>query len=273
MSDLKLEKAQLWELQDDFKKEKDGGKRITVQFNPESLKVSFANQIEKPEGAGDQKGSPAIQFVGAGTTKLTLQLWFDVTQPVSEAATPKGETDVKDVRKLTQEVAFFITPVEDGKKFKPPATRFLWGSFQFDGIVESMEESLEFFSPEGRPLRASVSLNLTSQKITKFAFADLKDQPGTKPMTQAPANSTVQGLADSQGKGDNWQAIAAANGIENPRMLQPGQLLDMNATIGISGGISGGASFGAGVGGGLSAGVSVSGGVSAGVSGQVTLGS
>lgn len=235
MSELKLEKAQLWELEDNFKKEKEGGKRVTVQFNPESLKVTFANQIEKGEGAGDQKGTPAIQFVGAGTTKLSLQLWFDVTQPVSEEATPQGEESVTDVRKLTQEVAFFITPVEEGKKFKPPATRFLWGSFQFDGIVESMEESLEFFSPEGKPLRASISLSLTAQQITKFAFRDLENQPGTagtpaagtKPKTQAPAGSTVQGLADSKGKGDNWQAIAAANGIENPRMLQPGQLLDI----------------------------------------------
>jgi hypothetical protein len=270
MSDLKLEKAQLWEMEDDFKKDKSGGKRVTVQFNPESLKVSFANQIEKGDGAGDQKGTPAIQFVGAGTTKLSLQLWFDVSQPISEAATPKGEKDVKDVRKLTQEVAFFITPIEDAKKkFKPPATRFLWGSFQFDGIVESLEETLEFFSPEGRPLRASVSLNLTSQRITKFAFNPVKDQPGTgrtpppgtKPLTQAPAGSTVQGLADGQGKGNNWQSIAAANGIENPRMLQPGQLLDMDASIGISSGASIGANVGAG---GVSAGASVSGQVSLG---------
>ena len=274
MSDLKLEKAQLWELKDDFKTPKDDGKKVTVQFNPESLKVSFANQIEKPEGAGDQKGSPGIQFVGSSTTKLSLQLWFDVTQPIAEGAVPKGaiaegEQKVTDVRKLTEQVAFFITPIDGGKKPKPPATRFLWGSFQFDGIVESMEESLEFFSPEGKPLRASVTLSLTAQKIM-FAFSEEKKQPGTagaappgtKPLTQAPAGSTVQGLADGQGKGNDWQSIAAANGIENPRMLQPGQLLDMNP----SAGVSGGASFGAG----LSAGVSVSGGVSAGVSGQVT---
>lgn len=253
MTDLKLEKAQLWQLEDDFSKEKGGGKRVTVQFNPEALKVSFANQIEQPQGAGDQKGSPSIQFVGAGTTKLSLQLWFDVSQPVSEAARPAGETNVTDVRKLTQEVAFFITPIEDGKKFKPPATRFLWGSFQFDGIVESMEESLEFFSPEGKPLRASVTLNLTAQKITKFAFRPVEDQPGgapgvappgTTPMTQAPANSTVQGLADSQGRGDDWQSIASANGIENPRMLQPGQLIDLSAGVGASVGISGSVTVG-----------------------------
>src|SRR6185437_3003296 len=55
--------------------------RMDVQFNPESLKVSFSNQIQTPDGAGagDQKGPAACQFVGAGTTKLTAQLVFDVT--------------------------------------------------------------------------------------------------------------------------------------------------------------------------------------------------
>jgi hypothetical protein len=204
------------------------------------LKVSFANQIQQPSGAGDQSGSPARQFVGAGTTKLALQLWFDVTQPIPEGAAPEGDTNVTDVRKLTQEVAYFITPKEEGKKFVPPAVRFLWGSFQFDGIMESLEESLEFFSPDGKPLRASMSINITQQKITKFAFRDTGSQPGagaapaagTTPLTQAPAGSTLQGLADGQGKGNNWQSIALANGIENPRMLQPGQMIDMNAGIG-----------------------------------------
>jgi hypothetical protein len=83
----------------------------------------------------------------------------------------------------------------------------------------------------------------------------------------------VQGLADGQGKGNDWQSIAAANGIENPRMLQPGQLLDMNATVGVSGGASFGASVSAGAavsgGGSLSGGAGVSAG--AGVSGQVNL--
>src|SRR5262249_20185961 len=132
---------------------------------------------------------------------------------------------------------------------------------------------LEFFSPEGKPLRASVSLSMTSQKITKFAFRDTGTQPGsgggpatgTTPMTQAPAGSTVQSLADGQGKGNDWQSIAAANGIENPRLLQPGQLLDMSASVGVSGGVS--------IGGGFSAGVSVSGGVSAsgGISGGASI--
>jgi Contractile injection system tube protein len=249
---LKLEKAELREVDAEFKNEINSEKNCKVQFNPESLKVSFANQVATPSGAGDQKGTPARQFVGAGTTKLSLQLWFDVSAPM-----PVGEKVENDVRKLTAKVAYFITPKQEGKKFVPPAVRFMWGSFQFDGIMESLEESLEFFSNDGRPLRASVTINLTQQKITEFVFRPLEGpgasaSPGTRPLTEAPAGSNVQKEADKQGKGDKWQDIAAANNIENPRMLQPGQLLDMNASVG------GGASFGASVGAGVSFGASAS---------------
>ena len=236
-----------------------------VQFNPESLKVSFSNQISKPEGAPAKKGKPATQFVGQGTTKLSLQLWFDVTAIIPPE---KPETDV---RNLTKKVAYFITPKPGGSAEKkiPPIVRFSWGSFQFDGIMESMEESLEFFSSDGRPLRASVTIGLTQQEITKVEPKDLKppgvEMPPRHPLTQAPAGSSVQSIADSQGKGDNWQDIAAANNIENPRMLQPGQLLDMEASVGTSlgGGVAqAGASFG--VSGGVQGSLSVSGSASIG---------
>ena len=227
----KLEKAELRELDAEFKNEINTDKKCQVQFNPETLKVSFANQVATPSGAGDQKGTPARQFVGAGTTKLSLQLWFDVS-----AQMPPGQKKEQDVRKLTAKVAYFITPKPEGDKFVPPAVRFIWGSFQFDGIMESMEESLEFFSSDGRPLRASVTVNLSQQKITEFTFRPTagpgaRPAPGTRPLTPAPKGKSVQGLADSQGKGDNWQSIAAANNIENPRLLQPGQLIDLNASV------------------------------------------
>ena len=77
----------------------------------------------------------------------------------------------------------------------------------------------------------------------------------------------MQSIADSQGKGGNWQDIAAANNIENPRMLQPGQLLDMNASVGasIGGSVQAGATFGVtGTTGGVQAGLSISGGGSIG---------
>ena len=75
---VKLAKAELRQLDAEFRNEINKENWMKVQFNPESLKVSFANQISAPSGGGDQKGTPRMQFVGAGTTKLALQLWFDI---------------------------------------------------------------------------------------------------------------------------------------------------------------------------------------------------
>jgi hypothetical protein len=226
----KLEKAELRQLDATFQNEIKKDTWVKVQFNPETLKVSFANQLKEPTGGGDKTGPAAKQFVGTGTTKLNLQLWFDVTAPV-----PEGLPREKDVRKLTQRVAYYITPQEQeqDKTLVPPAVRFVWGSFQFDGIVESLEESLELFSPEGQPLRASLTLNVSQQRITKFTFRDAPaagaaQQLGTRALALAPSGSTLQALAAGAGRSGEWQSIAAANGIENPRHLQPGQLVDLN---------------------------------------------
>lgn len=242
----KLLRAQLIELKPDFSDKKPGGRQVTVQFNPESLKLSFANQIVAPEGAGSQKGMSGQLHVGAGTTKLTLQLWFDVSR--------LGPNDPKadDVRDLTKQVAFFITPqpVNEGKekKFIPPAVQFLWGTFHFDGVVESVEETLDYWSHDGKPIRANMSLALTQQKIEALKLANRNPgkeeeiaqligggtpatsgrRAGTTPMAAAPSGSSVQSLADASGGGLDWQSIAAANGIENPRLLQPGQLVNLN---------------------------------------------
>ena len=242
---VKLEKAQIRQLDADLRNEVKRENWATLQFNPESLKVTFANQIQTPSGGGDNSGTPSMQFVGAGTTKLALTAYFDASGPPAD-----GEQPVDDVRKLTQKVAYFITPQEEGTHFIPPAVRFVWGSFQFDGIMDGLEESLDFFSSEGKPLRASMTLSMSQQRITRFAFRDtgggggggigalggaaaaaLGGAPGTKPLAEAAAGATVQGLAEQAGLGARWQDIAAANGIENPRILEPGQLLNLNVSL------------------------------------------
>lgn len=237
----KVAKAELREIGEDGQEVK--ASRIEVQFNPETLKVSFSNQVVPPAGKGgegggtDQRETSTVQYVGKGTTKLSVQLWFDVT--ASDLPQPFANAD--DVRSLTKRVVHFITPQpskKDPKMQVPPGVRFLWGTFQFDGIVESMEESLEFFSPQGKPLRASMSLSLSQQKI-EFLMNPPKGAPqgpttpsggapGTSPFSLAQAGQTLQGMANKLGQGVGWQDIAAANGIENPRLLRPGQLIDLN---------------------------------------------
>jgi hypothetical protein len=201
---------------------------VEVQFNPQTLRVNFTNQ----KSGGDQSGGAAIQFVGRGTTTLTLELWFDVT------VLPEGKETPDDVRRLTQKVAYFITPKEEDRhndnQFIPPGVRFIWGTFLFEGVMDSVNETLEFFSEDGRPLRASLAITISRQEI-QFQFRDSANQAGgvspagTQPQHPARAGDSVQQMASRAGRPNDWRAIAAANNIENPRHLAPGTLVNLNA--------------------------------------------
>src|ERR1051325_11323393 len=100
-----LAKAELRELDAAMANVINRDKWLKVQFNPDTLRVTFANQLKEVRGAGDQRGPQARQFVGAGTTKLAVQLWFDVTQELAQEF-----SSVNDVRGLSQRAAYFITP-------------------------------------------------------------------------------------------------------------------------------------------------------------------
>jgi len=252
-ADTHARKALLVELAENLEDDLPAGKTVTVQFNPESLKLSFANQIQNnassntagtPAGGGkggsggDQAGgTQGRQFIGAGTTKLSVQLWFDA-----------GQAGVDDVRKLSQEVIYFIKGKKaqsDPSKFLPPGVRFSWGSFNFKGLIDSIEETIDYFSPEGKPLRSTLSMAMSQQTILISDFGGsagaprgLPSAPGTTPMTPAAAGSTLQGLAASARAGVSWQAVASANGIDNPRQLVAGQLLDLSASASLSASIS-----------------------------------
>lgn len=216
--DAQLEKAHLYEVEFTEDHETIVGQRITtVQFNPETLKVALSNQ----KAGGEQAGSGSVQFVGAGTTKLSVELVFDVTTP--EPPTVDGAA-VDDVRRLTAKVAHFMVPTPEGDNFKPRGVRFLWGTFLFDGVMDSMNEVLEFFSSDGRPLRASVTIEMSKQEIREYQFGR-PNVPGTRPTNPARAGESVQGLAGREGRPEQWRRYADGGGVENPRRPNPGTAL------------------------------------------------
>jgi len=218
-----LQKAQLIELVSGTTP----GKTVTVQFNPQSLKLSYSNQVS----GGTQSQGSSPQFAGTKETKLSMELWFDVTLPLPSDAPQTGG----DVRKLTAEVAYFMklqnASSSDQQTRTPPKLKFQWGSFLFSGTMDSMDETIDLFSPDGVPLRASVNVNLSKHDID-YEFANAAGQssnsaPGTTPLATATAGSSLQQMAAQAGI-SNWQGVAQANGITNPRMLQAGTMINLS---------------------------------------------
>jgi phage tail-like protein len=140
-------KVQLRELDASFEREINKGRWVTAQINPDELRTSFSHEL-------------------GPSTRLDLRLAFDVSAPVAG-----GRRAPDDVRRLTEKVAYFATPrPARGGALVRPAVRLVWGTFQFDGHLEALEEVLESFSPDGRPLRASLALALARPQIAPYAF-------------------------------------------------------------------------------------------------------
>src|SRR5262245_1921099 len=112
---------------------------------------------------------------------MSVELLFDTTQSGAN------------VRESTKDIAFFIQPKDKkSKKPVPPCVRFEWGVFIFRGVVDSMEETLDYFSEQGVPLRATISLSISRQDLElvirkpgQSSASASGSPPGDKPLKQA----------------------------------------------------------------------------------------
>jgi hypothetical protein len=241
------------------------GKAIDVHFNPASLQYTVTNTL-KEEGTGNNKK----QFVTQSTGKLTMDLVFDTTHT--------GE----DVRVHTEKVAKLMEPVggsSPGAKHAPAVVEFGWGTYAFKGMVESYKETIDFFAPNGVPLRATVNVSLSRQdKVFEPGRHSKFDQvqggklepvvvptpPRQDPTPRGPLGGGGQyatRLAGSAGDARAGRAIAALNGEESMRFAS-GAALSVSASVELSppvafasgdAGIGAGASAGFGAGAGASA--------------------
>ena len=142
-----LAMVELRELDASFEREINKARWVTAQINPDELRTSLSHEL-------------------GPSTRLDLRLAFDIRSPV-----PAGRRAPDDVRRLTEKIAYFATPrPARGGALVRPAVRLAWGTFQFDGHVDVLEEALEAFSADGRPLRASLALSLGRAQIAPYAF-------------------------------------------------------------------------------------------------------
>jgi len=238
------------------------GASLTVDFDPKSLQLKYAVSLQSPgqqtQASGVQRNKAPAQWTSE-TTTLTMQLVFDST---TTGQSVQLKTD--QLVQLTQPSA-----VPAGSKTPPSGKvmRFKWGEFCFYGSVTSIDQTIDYFA-NGRPLRATIDLTLqemappdpasaTSTPAPASSFgngvgvaggpgapsgnpasasagvgisASVSAAVGTTPLTLSTAGDTVQSITALAGTGTSWKVVAAANNIDNPRILPPGTVLDLTAT-------------------------------------------
>lgn len=236
---------------------------VTAMFNPASLKMSVSNKLQDENaGASGNKGSKPSQNTRVTTTKLDVELTFDTTDMGSDVRF--GENGTSLLRALAT--------APEGNNPKPPTVAFRWGNFAFQGLIESLNETLDFWSDEGVPLRSTIQLSMQQTETIDQGKSAATLNPNNKPQTLAPVpqyGTGTSGVGAMLGNAGAGRAIAAANGIENMRMSAGGSVAvsaSVNLQAAASFSISAGASAGAGIGIGASAGIGIGASAGAGVS-------
>lgn len=148
------------------------------------------------------QGSKKKQHVSETSAQLSMDLVFDTTDTG------------RDVRLDTGEIVKLLSPDAKAKK-APRMVEFSWGTYSFTGVIEQYKETLDFFSADGVPLRASVSLTLSSKELT---FADPDGAGASVDGDVTP--DTVDVPAPSGGGPQNSPA-SIANALGAPHVRSP----------------------------------------------------
>jgi Contractile injection system tube protein len=240
---------------------------VEVHFNPASLVYTIENS-SKQQAADPKRRQFAAQFSG----KLTMDLQFDTTDT--------GE----DVRQTTNQVAMFMQASADagknpssGNAQAQPVVSFEWGSYEFKGTMESFKETIDFFSADGVPLRALVSIGLARQDDVFDQNANFSSSDTSGSLVPTSSDGSATSIATLGGDPSAARQLGTDNGLESLRFtagasLNVGAGIQLNAAASFSASASVSASAGLSIGGGVGVSVGGSAGISAGGSVGVSFG-
>jgi nucleoid-associated protein YgaU len=209
---------------------------IDVQYNPNS--VTLDKKPKLADIAIPGLDAPLKQFVRGETETLSVELFFDTTEEGMGA----GATSV-----TTRTDAFYGLVKIDPKTHAPPICTFLWGSkfpgdslpesygnqrrTEFKGVVTGVTQEFGLFSPDGTPLRAVLTVKLDEYRPLHEQINQLNLQSSDHNRVHILERGETLALVAHLHLDNpaDWRYIADANGIDDPRRLDPGRLLSVPA--------------------------------------------
>lgn len=200
--------------------EPETGPNITCMFNPEKFAFKTGNTWAPDKVPG--KGRPAVKFAGGKSGSFSLSLVFDTT---ASGTSVTGHTDkLLKLMEIDDSLPGYDRKRNNGR---PPWVKFHWGTHihSYKAIIESADVTFTYFSHEGLPLRANVSLTLT-QFEREGNWGPQNPTSGTPTPNrthQVQVGDTLDRIASRYyGDSTRWRDIATVNGISDPLALVPG---------------------------------------------------
>jgi nucleoid-associated protein YgaU len=194
----------------------DSKDKFEVQYNPERY------SIEK-SAAWEEKGKQAdLQYGGAARKSISLEFFFD---------TYAAKKDVR--TEYVQKLLALMEPTvsTSGGKKRPPILLLSWGGFAFRCVLEKLSQNYTMFSESGVPVRAVVNATF---KQYSTAEEGSRNNPVGDPTKahRVKEGQTLSLIAEKEYSDPGlWRVIADANGLADPRHLEPGTLLVIPALI------------------------------------------
>jgi hypothetical protein len=219
----KLERARIYVLKKDAaeKDKNNADSFIEVCFNPKEYSLDKTVQWDAEKASSD---APPPEFKQPTPMTLTVTLQFD---------TYEERISVRDkwMRKL-ERLTYMQGQFEKGASAKqkqaqrPPVILFVWGSFTFKGVIESLGQKYTMFLSDGTPVRADATLKI--RNVMDVFDADGKvndDAPGqsNSRFVDVMKDDRLYDLAKRHlGAESRWSEIAELNGIVDPISITDG---------------------------------------------------
>lgn len=212
------------------------GDAIEVPYNPTEYALTKGASFADINIPG--LDSPVLQFVRGDAETLSLELFFDSTDEKGTGSEAESVTDQVD--------ALYRLVKIEGDLHAPPIVRLTWGDHfpgmvndrsesttpAFDCIVTSCGRRFTLFNPDGKPLRAVVTLALREYKTLEEQLQALNLQSADHTRVHVVQEGENLPLI-AYGAYKNsayWRVIAKHNNIDNVRNLTPGTVLQLPPT-------------------------------------------
>jgi hypothetical protein len=219
----------------------DTGLWIRCLLNPESLTMQRRSGVRQPSNNGEQLvgrgvADDPIYVTGGGSTKLVLDLLFDIT------LSHQSVTD-DDVRYLSDPIWRLADAAGDEAG---TIVRLVWGkSWNIPGIILNASQRFDDFQRNGIPRRNWMRLDFRrvdedeADRLSPARGGIAQVRPSVRDGTphKAVAGDFVSGqridllAAAHLGDAGQWRVLADANDIDDPFTIEPSHVLRLPESV------------------------------------------
>lgn len=186
---------------------------IPLRFNPSEYQLQKQNNFAEIAIPG--LNAPPIQFIRGAAERLTADVLVDTSETLEDVR----ERYVNKLRKLLD---------INGQLHAPPIVSLVWDTQLFVGVLESLTVTYQLFRPDGVPMRAKLAIALKEYRPTAVQAMEQNksSSPDVEKQYTVRRGDTLSAIAGvAYNDPTLWRPIADANGIVDPRRLEPGRVL------------------------------------------------